>query len=378
MLLTIRHFYPNEYGAEIQARRLARALIQKGVNITILTGRYGKLPRTETIDDIPIHRHFIGLYLPVIHELFYLTSLAWQLFIHRHEYDIIHLFQAQLSVFVAVIMGNILEKKVIIRSSNTGPEGVAQLQTQLPFGRWLFRLLDSRVDAFVAVSRAMLEEFAAVGFSQEKCHLISNGVELPDTTANDREENWIGLDLPELEEKMVALYVGRLTQHKGVETLVLAWRKVVREYPRAHLLLLGDGTLKEKLAEQVQEMGIAEKVSLLGKVTNVSDFLRVADMFILPSQYEGMPNAILEAMAYGLPVVTSRVSGAQDVIIDNHNGVLADLDSPEKIAKEMLALIASPGKRTTLGRAALQTIEENYSMSVVSGLYIQLYQSLLD
>lgn len=375
VILSIRHYYPDGGGAEVLAHRLVMALKQRGVSVTVLTGRYGRRPRVERIDGVPVRRHFIGLYVPVFHELCYLMSLAWELVARRHEYDVVHAFQTQLGSFMAVILTKRLGKRVITTSHGAGYSGDMAGWSSIPRGGRLLKTVCAGVDAATAVSREVMDELRAAGFDPEKTWYIPNGIPLPPLMKDNRLALRHQLNLPS--DRFIVVFVGRLSAEKAPEFLLDTWKLVLEKCPSGYLVFVGDGDRRGTLETKVEETGISNSVLFTGRVHNVKDYLRASDLFVLPSVTEGMPLALLEAMALRLPVVASRVSGTVEVIRDEVNGLLFEAGDGEGLLKRILSLFKSPERRAELGRKARQTIEESFTLDATVDRYLRLYTSVV-
>ena len=375
VILAIRHFYPDGGGAEVLARRLAVRLVQRGLPLTVLTGRYGGRPRVERIDGVLVRRHFIGLYLPVLHEICYLTSLAWELVARRHEYDIVHVFQTHLSAYVAVAIAKRIGKKVITTSHGGREYSDIAWWSSLPGGGRLLKSICVNVDAATGVSNDAITELFEVGFDARRTWYLPNGVPILPSVAIDRSALRAGLGL--VPETFIAVFVGRLTAQKAPELLLDTWSYVARKYPTSKLVFVGDGDRRVMLEAKTSRAGLTDSVIFTGQVDNVDDYLRAADIFVLPSAAEGMSLALLEAMAVGLPVVASQVSGTVDAIRHGENGLLFESGDMEGFVNCIISLIESPTRRAYLGRSARKTIEKKFGIDTTVDRYVMLYKSLM-
>ena len=127
------------------------------------------------------------------------------------------------------------------------------------------------------------------------------------------------------------------------------------------------------LEARTRQAGLTDSVVFTGRVENVEDYLRAADIFVLPSTTEGMSVALLEAMAVGLPVVASRVSGTVDVIKHGENGLLFEPGDVEGLADCITSLIESPNQRAELASQARKTVEQHFSLDRAADRYVALY-----
>jgi len=374
VILSIRHYFPDGGGSEILAQRLAVGLIQRGMPLTVLTGRYGGRPSFEIIDGVPVRRHFIGVYVPVLHEICYLTSFAWQLIARRDEYDVVHVFQTHLSAFVASVIAKRLGKKVITTSHCAKKSGDMAVWSGFPWGRRLLAMVCSRADVATAVSKDVMNELHQAGFDPKRTQYIPNGVRVDSSVEGGRPSYRPNLGLPR--KAFVAVFVGRLTAQKAPEFLVDAWESMPRKAFTPKLLLIGEGEKQTVLENRIKAGGMEDSVMLTGKVDNVEDYLRAADVFILPSVTEGMSVALLEAMAVGLPIVASRISGTVDVIQDGKNGLLFESGDKEGLIRCLSALMESRALGAHLGERARETVERRFSLDRMLDRYVALYCSV--
>lgn len=159
--------------------------------------------------------------------------------------------------------------------------------------------------------------------------------------------------------RRILLSVGRLSYQKNFSTLLRAFALVSEACPEWRLRIVGDGEEREALTALAEELGIGERVSMDGPARDVSAEYQSADLFCLPSLWEGFPNAIAEAMAHGLPVVAFRqCAGMGELIVPGRNGEMADGNgNPNTLAATLRALMENPGARERLGREARKVVE---------------------
>ena len=171
----------------------------------------------------------------------------------------------------------------------------------------------------------------------------------------------------------VLLHIGRFNAQKNHRGLLEAFAQVVASHPDCRLHLVGDGDLEEETVRQADMLGIREKVSFLGNQTNVYPFLQEADLFLLPSRFEGMPMTIIEAMGTGLPIVASAVGGVPDMLKDGSSGLLVSCD-PDEIAQAILRLLVQEDLRKALGTNALED-SVKFSAEHMVRCYVDVYRN---
>jgi glycosyltransferase involved in cell wall biosynthesis len=169
----------------------------------------------------------------------------------------------------------------------------------------------------------------------------------------------------------------RLCHQKGIDVLLKAWHIVHTELPEARLIIAGIGHLQAQLAYMVQALDLGESVEFVGLQSDVVAVLHRGTIATLPSRWEGMPNAILEAMACGLPCVATRVSGTEDIITHEVNGLLVEPEDSRALAQALLALLRDPARSSAYGKAARERIEHNYALEHITDMYVELYQRMV-
>jgi len=380
VLLVLRYFYcPSQPigGAERQALKLAGKLQETGVSVTVATGLWDwGQPRREIIQGIPVRRHFAawGMFdikgLRKFSQYFYLLSLFLYLVWHRKEYDVIHCHSAMFEASIAVLAGQWLKKPALVRSMASGPWGdlkkVREDRSILGTG-WMLRTI-RKADAVVALNQQVSAEMIEMGVAKEKIFHIPNGV-----------ENFCHNRHDALGDPVVIAFAGRLHPQKGVATLLRAFKLVVQEEPHLHwrLKLAGTGPLERSLKALADELAIGQQVSFLGQIPDVNVILDQSDIFVLPSLSEGMSNALLEAMAHGLPCIVTDIAGNNDMIRHLENGLLVQPGDENALAAAIALLAANQELRKRLGQKATRTVEEKYSLDSAANQYMALYANLI-
>lgn len=179
----------------------------------------------------------------------------------------------------------------------------------------------------------------------------------------------------------IVLWVGRLDPVKGLDVLIDAFETVARESAArksaAHLLLVGGGPMERKLEEQIARADLGSCVHLLGPRRDVPALLRAADVFVLPSRTEGLPNALLEAMVAGCPIVTTDVPGCRDLIENEKTGLRVPFGDATGLARAMLRLLNDRDFATRLGAAAQDSAERTWHIDRTMDGYADLYEKMM-
>jgi len=377
--MIIASFHPLIGGAERQAQQLAARLIKKGLSVCILTRRYKGLKRYEAIDGIPVYRVLTigqGILASFSYTFF---SLLW-LFRNGDKCQIIHCHQALSPATIGVIAKLMRRKKVMVKIACSGEYGdVAQIRS-LPLPG-LRRKLLGQVDYFVAVNDEIEQELRDFGLVTAPVEVFPNGVDIDRfCPANEPERHVLRDRLSLPQSAMLAVFAGRLEPQKNVDNLLLAWKQVelnARPGEDARLLILGDGTQKSALVALAEQLDITNSVHFIGRVDQVGNYLRAADLFVLPSRAEGLSNALLEAMACGLAVVATDIGGNNEIVSHLKNGILVRPRDSEQLAAALLMVLSDTKLARRLGEEARKTIGEGYSLESVTKQYIELYRGLL-
>lgn len=175
-------------------------------------------------------------------------------------------------------------------------------------------------------------------------------------------------------DKLV-LAAGRLVVQKGFDRLITAFGKLSIDYPGWHLVIAGEGELRDQLESQINALGIAEYVHLPGDIGNMADWYERADIFVLSSRFEGFPNALLEAMVYGCACISYACQTGPDEIISNGTtGVLVnDADDGEKLADALRHLMLDDRLRSQLGEAA-RKVTARYKIECIAAQWLQRFE----
>jgi glycosyltransferase involved in cell wall biosynthesis len=240
-----------------------------------------------------------------------------------------------------------------------------------PVVRLTHALLQHVHAVVLVLSSRMLKDLAAHNFLLPNTQLIPNGVDSkhfhPDTSWSEKREQ-------------VVVCVAQLRYQKGIDVLLQAWRLVLQQLPQtvqASLILVGNGPIQSQLDYMAQALGIAGSVEFAGEQKDVAAQFHRGAIAVLPSRFEGMPNALLEAMACGLACVATRVSGSEDIIQHGVNGLLVESEDYRGLAQALLALFHDPGLAERYGQEARATIEQHYALEHITDTYIELYARLV-
>lgn len=276
------------------------------------------------------------------------------------------------------ILGGLAAAAVGVRAAVCTVHGLTERYTGFARARMaLYSWLDRRVvnwrrPTVVAVSRDMERTLAAT-YRAPVC-FIPNAI---DVAAYGEDGPWLPPTLGLREDDLVIGSLGRLVPVKGYDILLRAAPRMVARVPNLKILLVGDGPQRPRLASLARDLGIAAHVLLPGHCADVRPYLRRMDVFVLPSLAEGLPLALLEAMAAGRPVVVTRVGGMPEVVSDGEEGLLVAPQSEEALAAACLRLLGDPVLRAACGRKGRVRVAGALAIDSIGQHYLELYRRLL-
>jgi len=230
-------------------------------------------------------------------------------------------------------------------------------------------------DRVIAVSNRMAGDLISNGYRSSQVTVIHNGIDLRKVSANRNSEEIkreLGLD----GAAIVIGTAGRLAPVKGHDTFLRAARLILDREPGARFAIAGDGPLEHDLKAQASRLGIGEACRFLGARSDVNDVMSAMDVFVLPSLNEGLPMAVLEAMALAKPVVTSKVGGLPEVIRHGESGVLVPPGNDEALASACLELARDRQRAARMGAQAKRSVEDEFSHERNGQALIDVYRAV--
>jgi len=242
-----------------------------------------------------------------------------------------------------------------------------------------YRLTDSLADITTQVSEAGKQRYIQVGaVPPHKIVYIPNGIDTSRFQPNPMVRQAVREQLGCAPDAFVWLTVGRLEPVKNHLELLCAFREVTAVHPHARLLIAGQGPLQAATEQRITELGLAERVRLLGVRRDIPDLLNAADAFVLPSLWEGMPLTLLEASATALPIVATDVGGNAEVVLEGETGYLVPVKDTEALAQAMLRVMnLSEADRSAIGQAGRAHVVQNFDLERVVDRWEALYRELL-
>lgn len=341
----------NMAGAEIMCENLTYELIKKGHDVVVVSLYALHSPITERLENKGIKIYYLnkkkGMDLSIIHRI--------KKVIRVEQPDVVH---THLDSLKYVGLATIFKKIKIVHTIHSLAEkesgGIAS-----KINRRLFR---TRVVP-VALSEAVEQSIERMyQLPLEQVTVIYNGIDLSKCIVK---QEYV------IKNELKILHIGRFAEAKNHIGILKAFKLFHEKYPNSKLQLIGDGEKKAEAEQFVADNELSEAVEFLGLKDNVYGYLHDADIFTLPSLYEGIPMTLIEAMGTGLPIVATKVGGIPDMLKDQESALLVDVDE-EQIAGAFMELAQNEEKRARLGLAAKQG-SIKFSAELMAEKYLQIY-----
>jgi glycosyltransferase involved in cell wall biosynthesis len=362
-------------GAQQNTLHTVRTLDRSRFEPVLVCGRGAILDEEAAALGVPLH--FIpSLVRPVRPWKDALAVLALARLFRREKPDVVHTHSSKAGIlgrFAAALAG----VPVVVQTFH----GFGFTSEQRPWTRGFYvaleRLAAPFTTAFIAVSRANLDEALARGIgSRDRFHLIHSGVRLADYRSLIRSREPLP-GLPLSPEHVLVTTVGPFKPQKNLGDFLEAAAAVHRVFPGARFLVVGDGEGRGELEKKRRRLGLEDVVFLPGWRRDVPAILRRTDAFVLTSLWEGLPRALVEAMAAGLPSVVNAVDGCRDVVLEGRNGYLVPPRRPDLTAERIVALLRDRPRAELMGERARASIGDEFDIDGMVRAQEDLYEELL-
>lgn len=383
-------YHPVAGGGESQARELARGLVLRGHSVLVITRRSSReFQPVESVDGAkvmrvppagPGHLKKWGL----------IPSCLWALVRARNEYDAVVVCGFRVLGIPAVLATRWLKKGCTLKADSLGEmsgdyftSGLTKvgLSAESPLFRvflQLRNLLYRKAGAFVAISEVIVQELLDSGVDPARIHVIPNSVDIERfKPVTESEKRNLRKDLGLPEDRMIATFTGRLVSYKGLKTLLQVWQELPAKGDPALLVLVGSGGLdihncEEELKDFVRTHRLKSEVVFAGEVARVEAYLQASDLFVFPSENEAFGISVIEAMAVGLPVLSSDTGGLAGIIESGRTGLAFPAGDERALADGLERLLLDAELRGALGRAAREAAVADYSSQRIVDGYATL------
>ncbi|MCI5133455.1 MAG: glycosyltransferase family 1 protein, partial [Candidatus Electrothrix sp. EH2] len=225
----------------------------------------------------------------------------------------------------------------------------------------------------VAVSPEVRQLMRRYLIPAKKMQVIINGIDMQEFRKDAEERNRIRGEFYIAPETPLIGVFGRISPEKGQKYFLAAAAQVLKVFPEAQFILVGDGFQGDEMRQYAVELGISDRVIFAGFRPNIAAFYSALDIFVLPSLLEGTPMALLEAMSTELPVVASNVGGVGRIIRDEENGLLVPPADADELATGIRRLLEDSAWAARLAKNGFYTVESSYSAQKMAEEYMNLY-----
>jgi glycogen synthase len=364
ILILADQFWPSIGGIEVLTAALARALQARGHDVVVATG-HGSFaaPETDNLHGVRIHRFRFQEAL-VTRRLDLFEENFRRLLRVRRE------FRPQVAYVCGAGAGVLFHLRAQARDPVPTLFGLHHGLTLEVASRdaVMCRIL-READHVLAVSRAIQEDVLRIAPEVAgRCTVIYNGLEMPTLAPAP-----LPFDSPRL------VCVGRLVKEKGLDCALRAFAELSPRLPRARLTMAGDGPLREALAQQAADLGIADRVDFTGWVApeRIPELMNSATVFLMPSRWrEAFGLVTLEAMQMARPVVATRVGGTPELVVDGETGALVPRDDHAAMASATVALLEQPALAKRLGDAGRRRAATKFSFEASYQAFERLCSTL--
>ncbi len=258
----------------------------------------------------------------------------------------------------------------------TTVHGWVQLTSRTPLYYAIDHLALKKYERIICVSSDLHDSCRKLGIADKKCLLLQNGIDTERFQRNrSRQFAKEHLGLPA--DSLLVGAMGRLSAEKGFDLLIRAAARLPTHGHKFTLVIAGDGDQFEPLKQLISDLNCGDRVRLLGFVQDTLTLFEAMDVFVLSSIREGLPNVILEAMAMGVPVISTRVAGIPSLIQNDRNGILIEPGSVDQIVDALDRVIRDESRRRTFEDAGRSTVQNHFSFRERMQKLARIYDELL-
>ena len=307
----------------------------------------------------------------------YALGVGWTLWRERHNYDVAYFLMQGLQLITGLPVAALLGKPIVMKFSCSNL--VAQMMGSVA-GRMEVRFLKWWAGKILVLNPGMRQEALEAGFEAAKVGWMPNPVDVnhfqpvpPEEKRRKRRE--LGVE----EDAGLVVYVGRLDDQKKLPWLLGAFARVAKQRPDVRFAMIGDGPRRQDVERQIGELGLRERVKLCGRLpqSGVLEWMQAGDVFPMTSEVEGLPCALIEAMAAGLAPVVTDIPAHSQLIEHEVHGLLTEVGSEEATARSLLRVLDDGEFRARLAANARRRMIEEFSTARVADCYEELFGEVL-
>jgi glycosyltransferase involved in cell wall biosynthesis len=376
-------YYPETSGGGLQARAVARALNGEAEFVVLTTSADPALPAQSEEDGIPVRRVHVDVQ-SARSQLTAAIRFAAAFARLAPRVDIVNLHGFSRKAIMLVALSRLFGKRFVLTLQTSVHDEPPAARRAGRATYWAYR----GADLYLSVSPGLSRGYLRAGLPEARLRQVRNAVDTdrfrpPGPGERDALRRELGLPI----DLRLVLFVGFFSRDKRPDSMYRAWAEIASSDPSTGLLMIGatravhgevDAGLGPTIRDAADRERLASRLFLVEATPTIDRYFRAADFFVLPSIREGLPLALIEAMASGLPCVASRLEGATDVLIDDGvNGVLVPPDDLPTLTAAIRELLSDPHRAGQLGAAARATAVEEFAIRTAARPWLAAYQELL-
>ena len=361
--------YPTFGGSGVLATELGKYLAKTGHSVHFIT--YSQPVRLDILES-NIYYHEVNVQdYPLFQYQPYELALSSKMVnvALKYKLDLLHVHYAIPHAYAAYMAKQILKDKGINIPVITTLHGTdITLVGKNPSYQEAVNFSINHSDVVTSVSQSLKDDTLEIFDINRSIEVIHNFVDLSlYNRVNDCRKNFAA------ENQKIVCHISNFRKVKRIDNVIDVFYQIQQEVD-AVLLMIGEGPEKEKSREQAHNLGILDRVKYLGKTSEIERVLCMSDLFVLPSEKESFGLSALEAMAAGVPVISSNTGGLPEVNINDQTGFTADVGDVDSMAKGAISLLKDDNKRANFGKNARQQAEK-FSLDIIGPKYLELYKS---
>ncbi len=398
-VLVLSHMYPKDKKSifGIFIKRQLKSLIKQHCQIKVISPipfvpkyfrsnprrkEYSQIPKTISIEGIPVYCpryicapgswfHGISCYT-----IYYGIIREVKKIIEEFQPHILHTFTITPDGYAGLMFKKKYKFPVIC--SLLGSD-INLYPNYRPLTLNLTKKAISDMDQLISVSRALKFVAENIALPKREIEVVYMGCDINKFINNKESRKNIREKLVIFPKEIVLLFVGSLLKQKGIFDLVEAFNQVFKKYKNLRLIFVGKGFAYNEIVYRVNKLQLENKVCIVGEKSHdkIPDWLNVSDIFVFPSYNEGLPNAVIEAMACSKPVIATRVGGIPEAVRDGKSGILIERGDIKALSNAINYLIKNKQKRISMGNKGRQIIEEKFTWDRSSIILRKIYERVL-
>lgn len=362
--LNILHIDPEKKwrGGQQQVYYLHEALVKKGFNSTLICNPSSELQKKCNSNNLPFKT------ILMLGEIDIISAIRISQFCRKNKISIIHSHSAH-----AITIG------ILVKLFYSKVKLIAVKRVDFPIKKNIFSKIkynNKRIDKIVCISEFIKSVLINDGISEEKLLTIRSGVDIS-KFANVFPDSDFKVSLGVKKDSFLIGTVAAFAGHKDYPNLINSFREVKDKINNLTLCCIGDGPIFENIKKQAKDLNLEKDIIFTGFRIDIGIFLKSFDLFVLASKKEGLGTSLIDAMAVGLPIVSTNTGGIPELIKNGENGILVDPQNPTQLANAIIDLINNSDKRNKLSENSLRYANE-FSIETTINKNISLYKSLID